>query len=175
MFLSLTTSTDFRIISDDFEDGNIDKWAIISDDIDDFFIDIQQRTLYNGETTKALRIAEAGVDTAAEIQLTTLFTLEEGESYQLTFWGMADARGQEWASDDFHPITPVVWNAANAVLEYYPEIQGGLPMGSNWYRFRTTFDVGAGFGGNYVFSFVVNSSGKQLDWYFDNIIIETLP
>lgn len=160
-------------MSDDFEDGNADDWAIISDDLDDFYFDVQEVQLYNGRKTKTFRILEAGIDEAAEFQHFKHFNLEEGETYQVTFYGKADARGKLWKEDDFHPITAVIWDANNAVLEYWP--QNGLPMGDGWYRFRTTFTVGQGLSSSYVFAFVVNSSGLQMDWYFDDITVETLP
>jgi hypothetical protein len=161
------------ISGDDFEDGNIENWAMISDNLDDFLLDVQTAHLLNGRQTKVLRIAEITTEGAAEIQHTSRFSLNKKDKYQVTFYGRADARGQEWAADDFHPITAVVWNAYDQVLEWFPERNGGgLPMGGGWYRFRTTFEVGAGLGGEYVFSFIVNASGKELDWYFDDLSIE---
>lgn len=139
-------------------------------------MDTQTTKLRNGRETRVLRVGEVATEGNAEIQHFTHFDLKENESYRVTFYGKADARGAEWAPSDFHPITPVIWNNINTVLEWFPERNGGgLPMGDNWYRFRTTFDVPAGKAGDYVFSFIINTSGKELDWYFDDLIIETKP
>lgn len=164
---------DWLIAGDDFEDGDISNWAMISDNIEDFFIDVQTANLRNGRSTKVFRIGEASTSGAAEIQLTSRFALNKKDRYQATFFAKADARGAEWASDDFHPITAVVWNKYDTVLEWFPERNGGgLPMGDGWYRFRTQFEVGAGLGGEYVFSFILNASGMEIDWYFDDVSVE---
>ncbi|CAM1504614.1 Fc.00g022050.m01.CDS01 [Cosmosporella sp. VM-42] len=161
------------VFHDDFSDGDVDNWTMIKTGEDDYFMDVQTVTLYNGQSESALRILEAVMEGHVEVRPTNQISLTGGTAYILVFTAMVDTRGQAWQQDNFSPLGVLIYNDAQRVFEAIPS--GGTQLGKNWYQFKMVFEVPEGQDGSYWLSLLVDASGMEVDWYFGDVSLEALP
>jgi hypothetical protein len=156
---------------DDFTDMDMEGWSMTSDDLENFYGDVQRRSTTNGRNLDALRILEAGTSGTVDVRSKT-FPLTGGTKYELTLFGMVDPRSSGWKHDDFEGIEIGIANDQGDVFRYV--LGSALPLGSDWYRWEWPFTVDEFSEGDYWVSILVTASGSEVDWYFTQISVEQI-
>ncbi|KAF7542456.1 hypothetical protein G7Z17_g11556 [Cylindrodendrum hubeiense] len=156
------------VIGVDFEEGSYGSWSVYGSTKDAFTIDTKAKG-FDGSAT-ALRIVEGTKDGTGRIQWEKEISLKTGVTYALGFAMKNNKRDQLPLSAEL--LTLTVANNHQNILHTSPE--HAIELSDGWTEYHSTFKVPADLAGGAVFSIGLKSTGKLVEWYFDDIYIKNI-
>ncbi|KAF7562275.1 hypothetical protein G7046_g1855 [Stylonectria norvegica] len=154
-------------LSLDFEDQDVSAWSLTTATEGSHFLDILPRNAPSGGTTYTLRVGEITNDGYARADYSTPVLLEGGNSYSLHFVARTTAPVTNWDL-----VTVTIDGGRGDIYKSHPA--NGADLGGGWFYFQDTFMVDGGFSGSAYFSFSIDASGQQLDWFFDDFTVTSI-
>ncbi|KAH7126091.1 hypothetical protein EDB81DRAFT_910924 [Dactylonectria macrodidyma] len=169
------------VLSLDFTDRNFDNWYMKNDGCE-FFLNVVNALWANDIVDPCLRIGEVsgtvGVGQSI-VKYKPKFNLELGETYQLEFSARStfiDAGGVagKGFGDNFGDFLQfAVFNANGNIFSAWPG--KGINVAPEWFKWHWKFTITSGQEGPAYFGLIAHPSGKEIDWYLDDISIIKAP
>ncbi|CAM1506212.1 Fc.00g058530.m01.CDS01 [Cosmosporella sp. VM-42] len=153
-------------------DAEIAKWGMYADTDDTCFMDIQLFYAPQGGTRYGLRVGEIATEGKCTAQYLPRFILKAGATYKLGIKARSAKMQEAGLGDDFSNLSIYVYNSNEVIYQVTPG--KGESLGGDWYYWQWGFTPTAGQAGRTTIGIEVQTSGKELDWWFTDLLVERM-